>query len=221
MGQNKFTFLFIFWLAFNYTNAQDTTKIVNTKPPISAEFMAGNNRLFSQININKPITENRRLGFLNVSSFAADYGNNLANSEYLSFSALYYKNIKGFGLNTGATFNTAEGLKPFVGLQYTYTNNNISILYLPAYHYLHSRKIFILLIVEYKPKITEKWSAYSKLQSNYQHDLETDNHFRSFLYLRLGATYKNFTFGTGTNLDQYGVKKVFKENYGVFVKFNL
>jgi len=219
MRQKKFTVLFIFWLlVFNCANAQDTTKI---KPPVSVEFLAGNNRLFSQINFNKPITENRKLGFLNVSAFATDYENNFSNSEYLNFSALYYKIAKGFSVNAGATFNTAEGLKPLIGLQYAYADKNFSILCLPAYYFSHSYKIFNLLIVEYRPKIKKQWYAYSKLQANYQYDIENNSHFRSFLYLRLGASYKNFTFGAGANLDRYGAKKLFKENYGLFVKLNL
>lgn len=197
---------------------KDTTKL---KPPVTAEFLAGNNRLFSQLIVNKPITEDQKIGFVNIVSFAASYKNDFTKNEYLNISALYYKLTKRISIKTGISLNTAEGLKPLAGLQYMYANKSVSIVYFPAYYYLHNHKIFNLLFLEYRPKIENNWSGYSRLQANYQYDIEHKKHFRSYLYLRLGATYKNITFGAGANLDRYGAKKIFRENYGAFLNLKL
>jgi hypothetical protein len=217
----KFTFTIITFFILSQTKAQDTTNSTILEPPVTIEFLAGNTRLFSQLMLNRSITKNHTFGLLNVSSFAADYESNSSKSEYFSFSALNYRIGKGFSVNAGGTFNTSEGLKPLIGMQYTYANKGLLVTYLPAFYYMHSRKIFNLLILEQKLKITNEWSSYSRLQANYQYDFESSSHFRSYLYLRLGATYKNITFGAGANLDQYGPYKVFKENYGAFIKLNL
>ncbi len=39
--------------------------------------------------------------------------------------------------------------------------------------------------------------------------------------LRAGVRRNALSFGLGTNLAQYGPEKSFKENYGVFVKWDL
>lgn len=67
---------------------QRTDTKIGLKPPVTVEFLAGNNRLFSQIIVNKPITENQKLGILNISAFYADYTNDFSNNEYLNVSAL-------------------------------------------------------------------------------------------------------------------------------------
>ncbi len=217
----KITLTILAFTVLSQIKAQDISNSTLPKPPVTIEYLAGNNRLFSQLILNRSLTKNQTFGLLNVSSFAANYEKNNSNSEYFSFSTLNFKIGKGFSINAGGTFNTSEGLKPLLGIQYTYTNKGFSVIYLPAYYYLRSRKIFNLLLVEYKLKITDKWSSYSRLQANYQYDFDINSHFRSYLYLRLGATYKNITFGAGANLDQYGPKRVFKENYGAFIKLNL
>lgn len=205
----------------NNVKAQQKTDTTKLKPPVIVEILAGNNRLFSQIIVNKPITENKKVAILNISSFAADYQNDVSKNEYLNTAILYYKFTNRLSINAGVSFNTAEGLKPMVGLQYIYSNKNISIVYLATYYYSHYHKIFNLLFIEYKPKIKNNWAIYSRLQANYQYDIENKNHFRSYLYLRLGATYKNITVGAGANLDRYGAQKAFKENYGAFINLKL
>ena len=171
--------------------------------------------------IKRNITSNNKLGVLNISSFSADYKNDISKNEYLSSTALYYNIFKGIAVNTGATFNAAEGIKPFIGLQYFYASKTIMILYLPSYYYLEDRKLSNLVMLEYKPKISRKWSVYSRLQGFYAHNVETNSHARSYIYARAGLTYSNYTFGLGINSDWYGQKKLAKDNYGLFMRLTL
>ncbi|KMQ63234.1 hypothetical protein ACM46_14140 [Chryseobacterium angstadtii] len=78
-----------------------------------------------------------------------------------------------------------------------------------------------LVLMEYKPKISEKWSIYSRVQGLYSETLQDGMHARSYLMLRMGLTYKTITFGAGANFDRYGPFKESKENYGVFAATTL
>lgn len=218
MKLSNFFFPVLAYFLFSQVNAQENTTSVITSP-VTLEFLAGNDRLFSQLILNKNISNNNKFRLLSVSSFAAGYENSLS-SEYFSLTTLNYVITKGISLNAGVTFNTAEGLKPLVGMQYTHASKDFLVVYLPAYYFLPSRKIFNLLLLEYHPEISKHWSAYSRLQANYQYDFDRDSHFRSYLYVRLGATYNNTTFGAGGNMDQYGEERIFRENYGAFIKLN-
>ena len=39
--------------------------------------------------------------------------------------------------------------------------------------------------------------------------------------LRLGLTFRNFTFGAGSNIDYYGPQRVNKNTYGGFLKIDV
>src|SRR5690606_3354307 len=116
-------------------NAQEG--ISSTKnPPVTIEFLGGNNRIFSQLILNRYISNNEKFRVMNVSSFAAKYENNSYGSEYFSLTTLNYKLLKGISVNAGGTFNTAEGLKPLIGIQYTYAGKDLLFVYFPAYYFL-------------------------------------------------------------------------------------
>lgn len=217
------TLLFIAGNLFllNVVRGQQKSDSIKVKSLLSVEYLAGNHRLFSQVMFNKRIAENPKAGVLNISSFAAAYKSDLKENEYLNYTSLYYKIAKSVSIHAGASFTAIEGLKPLAGLQYSYLAKNISATYLSAYYYTHNHKIFNLLFIEYKPEIKNNWALYSRVQANYQYDVENEAHFRSYIYLRCGLTHKNSTIGLGANEDRYGVKKLFKENYGFFIHLKL
>jgi len=201
--------------------AQDSLQFISKKPPIPIEFMVGNNRLFYQLITNKKIVEKSKIGLFSVNSFIAENNNEINKNEYLSTNVVYYEIMKQIGINTGATFSSKEGLKPFIGLQYIYSNKNFMIIYLPSFYFTNSNKIDQLLLVEYKPNLNKKWSIYSRLQMKFAYQTENNHHFRSYLFTRLGLSYSNITFGIGNNTDWYGEAKIWKENDGFFIKINL
>ncbi len=213
--------IFLFVSVSHFAKAQDTIKFNKPKSPIPAELLAGNNRLYYQLIFNRKITKNNKVGLLNISSLAADYKNDISKNEYLTTNVLYYEIYKGFSVHTGASFNTVEGIKPCIGLQYFYANKSFLLLYLPTYFYLHDQKIANLVILEYKPRLNKNWSIYTRLQASYAHNTEKNSHTRSYVYARLGLTYSNYTFGIGTNSDWYGPKKSFKNNDGFFLRVTI
>lgn len=201
--------------------AQDSLQFISKKLPIPLEFMFGNNRLFHQRIMIRKISDNNKVGIFSANTFLADNNNEIAKNEFLTTTAIYFDIFKGIGINTGATFNSKEGIKPFIGLQYIYSNKTFFIIYLSSFYFTNSNKIDQLLLVEYKPKLNKRWSIYSRLQMKFAYQTENYHHFRSYLFTRLGLSYSNFTFGIGNNTDWYGEAKIWKENDGFFIKINL
>jgi hypothetical protein len=209
-------------VAFSSQNVHAQDSIVNFKPKtVFVEEMIGDKRQFLQLMVNKVFEEKKKNGLLSISSYAADYKDNLGNNEFQNTTLLYHHLLKGISINSGASFTSEEGLKNFVGLQYIYQSKTLSLIYMPSYYFINSHKISNFALIDYKPAINENWSVYSSLQLHYKHDLENENHFRSYIYSRLGLTYKYFSFGLAHNFDRYGADKNTKNNYGIFLKLNL
>lgn len=208
--------------AFSTQNLHAQDSIVNFKPKtVFVEEMIGDKRQFLQLMVNKVFVEKTKIGLLSISSYAADYKDNLGNNEFQNTSLIYYHLFKGISINSGASFTSVEGLKNFVGLHYMCQSEKFSLIYMPSYYFTNSHKISNFALIEYKPSINENWSVYSRIQLHYNHDLKKGNHFRSYAYSRLGLTYKYFSFGLAHNFDCYGANKNAKNNYGVFLKVTL
>lgn len=200
--------------------AQESLEVFKPKT-ISAEEFVGDKRQFFQILVNTVFTEKKKIGLLSLSSYAADYKENLANNEFQNTTLIYHQLFKGISINSGTTFTSLEGMKNFVGLQYMHQSKTLSLIYLPSYYFMNARKVSNFALIEFKPEINEKWSVYTRLQLHYDYDLKDGNHSRSYAYSRLGLTFKYFSFGLAHNFDRYGADKNTKNNYGVFLKLSL
>ncbi len=214
------TILFVAAFSLYQVQAQDSTKIFSPQT-VAVEELVGDKRQFLQIIVNKVFVDKKKIGLLSITSYAADNKDNFSNNEFQNTTLIYHHLFKGIGINSGVSFTSVEGLKNFFGLQYTYQKKSFSLIYLPSYYFTNSHKISNTVLIEYKPTISKNWLIYSRLQMHYNHNLETDNHFRSYVYSRLGLTYKYFSFGLGHNFDRYGIKAKIKNNYGVFLKLRL
>jgi len=185
------------------------------------EEMVGDKRQFLQLLVNKVFIENKKIGLLSISSYAASYKENSGINEFQNITLIYHHLIRGININSGTSFTSADRLEIFMGLQYMYKNKVLSLIFMPAYYFINSHKISNFALIELKPSINENWSVYLSLQLHYNHDLENGNHFRSFVYSRLGLTYKYFSFGLAYNFVRYGAGKNTIYNYGVFLKLTL
>ncbi len=188
---------------------------------ISVEEMVGDKRQFLQLMVNKVFVENKKIGLLSISSYAAGNKANQVDNEFQNTTLIYHHLFKGISINSGAGFTSIEGLKNFVGLQYMYQSKTLSLIYMPSYYFINNHKISNFALIEYMPALNKNWSVYSRLQLHYNHDLENKSHFRSYAYSRLGFTYKYFSFGIAHNFDRYDADKNTKNNYGVFLKITM
>ena len=127
--------------------------------------------------------------------------------------------LKGFGISSGISINAKTGFSPTAGLQYVYATKKVLTVLAPGILLTNNHNIQCVTVLEYKPAIKNNWSIYSRLQGFYNYNTEKDFHQRSYILARLGLTYKVLAFGLGGNWDWYGQTKLYKENYGVFLKY--
>ena len=190
----------------------------NSAPTVPVEAMFGNNRFAFSTVLIKPFSEKSKFGFLSVTTYAADYKNNIKEHDFISVANVNYKLTKHIMAVIGLSINASSGFHGTAGFQYTYANREWLIIALPVIALSKTYNFEPLGIVEYKPKISTGLSLYTKVQGYYNHETKDDFHARSYVHLRLGVTSGMFTYGFGANEDYYGPKKFLRENYGIFVR---
>jgi hypothetical protein len=198
--------------------AQDTTR---HSPPIPVEFMVGNNRLFFQMSISKPILPNSKLGFFNITSFQTDYKESKKEPDFVSISWLYYNVYKGIAPLAGVAMNYVNGISTFAGVQYVFANRKVLFVAAPSVFLTESKNLEIFTKFEFKPDINPKIKLYTNLQGLLNRNTKENHHARSYFYSRIGLTQKGISYGLGANFDSYSPLKIRKNNFGVFVKADL
>ncbi len=216
---NKTISILLFLVISNTITAQEIT--TRNTSPISYEALVGTKQQFFQIIAKKAFLENGQSGFFNVTSFVENEPKDVNKNEFINFTSFYQNLHKGFGLNTGASYSSLEGLMPNVGLHYMYNSKRLSMLIMPTYTYENARRLSLMFISEHTTKLSEKISLYSRVQAYYSYNVSPETHFRSFAYGRLGLSFSRYTIGVGQNNDWYGAKKESKKHIGVFFKLTI
>jgi len=75
----------------------------------------------------------------------------------------------------------------------------------------------VMTLIEYKPKVNAALNFYSRIQGLYGFVPESNIHNRSYIMLRAGLSYREFSFGLGSNFDWYGPMKHSENNFGIFL----
>ena len=117
--------------------------------------------------------------------------------------------------------NYMTGFRPSAGLQYVFANRQLLAVVLPRFDLTQTYNFETFGLFEYKPKFTQNWGLYSRVQGLYNHNTKLGFHDRSYIWLRLGASYKNFQFGLGTDLDFYGPDQINENSFGGFIRTEL
>ncbi|MDX1943735.1 MAG: hypothetical protein SFU99_24420 [Saprospiraceae bacterium] len=206
------TFLFFFGLQFNLlAQAPD--------PPLPIEALLGNKQLYFQMVVKKKFAPESRFGFFTVSTYTASYDNERAENSLTIPVQINYAIGKGFGVMAGTDINSEAGFAPIVGPQHNFASQKFLAVTVVSFFLNEDQDVKLFGLYEYKPPINEKWSLYSRVQFIYNHSLKDGNHNRSYLYLRGGLKRNALILGLGANLDQFGPQKRFKDNYGVFARW--
>ncbi len=188
--------------------------------PIPVELMVGHNRFGFQFVMNKKFSPSSRFSFLNVNIFTSDYNNSRDNLDLVAVAQIGYDLHKGFGPTVGLSVNSVAGLAPTAGVQYVFVNREILLVLTPTIEFSETNNLQGLIIGEYRPPLSSKVDLFTRVQALYNYDTDNAFHQRSYVQLRLGAGIGKYQFGPAVNLDYYGPEKVFKGNYGAFVRFN-
>lgn len=209
--------------------AQDAGDKLQGSVPIPVEVFFGNNRVATQVTVNRKFTPNSRFGVFASTMTAGDYDNILNEKNQIdkkyndseSMNSLYltYDVYKGLGIISGAGLNSTWGFRPFAGARYGYGDRVFSVNISSGFYLTQSNNSEIKVAVQFRPHIKDDWSLFTGIQALYNQDMDTNKHDRSAIYGRLGVNYKSIGFGLAANLDWYGPLEVSKENYGVFISY--
>lgn len=189
------------------------------QPPVSLELMFGNKKSAGLMSMNKQIAGPFR--YLNITSVASTYELEKGKPELIMINSFSYQMHKYFGAGAGLQYHFLKGLVPSVSVNASYITSDWGITLLPFINLRPDVNSETALILEYKPQLNENLRLFSRALGLYNHNLTLGEHDRSFYYLRLGLTMKQFSVGAAANLDYYGPKKFNQNNYGGFVLINI
>ncbi|MES2795876.1 MAG: hypothetical protein V4683_07925 [Bacteroidota bacterium] len=216
---SKLQYLTIIFIGFIQTSiAQEKPAI---SPPVPPEIMLGNERIFFQMSVSKPINTESKFGFFNITTFQTDYKNTKIEQDFVSVSWLHYKIWKGLSPFAGVAMNQAIGFNTITGLQYVFANKEWLVVVAPLMYLKATKDLEYFSKVEFKPALSEKVNLYTNLQILYNKNSKDNLHNRSYLYGRIGLTAKHLTYGLGANFDYYSPLKINKNNFGVFMRADL
>lgn len=187
--------------------------------PTAFELFGGNNRSSVQLNLKRSIFN--KIDFTNLTIATADYKNTLPENELIMINSLVYQFHKNINIGGGLQYHFKKGFIPNISISFSHINQTWMFLLTPYFQMLPTRNIETIGIIEFKPKLTENLRLYSRVQGLYNYNFAYNGHERSFLDFRLGLKINKFAFGVASNLDYYGPKKIFKENYGGFLKIDM
>ncbi|MBK1895204.1 hypothetical protein JHL15_05470 [Chryseobacterium sp. YIM B02567] len=182
--------------------------------------LTGNAGIASQLNINKNFKDVPGLSFFSVSNISSKWNEQNAKDAMSQFN-LAYEFVKGFRLFGGIHYTPSTGLRPSVMLLYSYVKEEITLVIGPRIDLADNSNLEGFGMLEYKPKLNDQWKIYSRLQGLYARSVKNGIHARSYLMVRAGLSYKDYSFGIGANFDAYGPERIIKNNYGIFVAARL
>ena len=200
------------------TYAQESAKVNN--PPVLTEAFFGDRGFYFQFVSNKKFQSIPKLGYYFATDLQTEWGESKVD-DYMLQGHLTYTLTKGLNAEAGFFLNPVDGIRPSVGLVYSYFNKDWFVLANPRMDVAKNPNTELFGIIEYQPKLNEKLSLYTKFQGLYTQTLGLDAHARSYVKLRAGLTLKEFSFGLAGNFEFYGSDKINKNNFGVFLLMRL
>ncbi|MCP9755483.1 hypothetical protein EGI26_09985 [Lacihabitans sp. CCS-44] len=201
--------------------AQTSEEKAHPNPPMPVELMLGDRGLNFQLNTTKQLSPTSRFGFFNVTTFFADYKNVVPKNEIFSQSLLTVKVWRKLSAVTGFSINHFVGFKPTAGLQFVHADPKTLVVIQPQMGLTERHHFENFSLLEFKPKFNKHWGLYTRIQTVIDYSPSTKLHNRSYVYLRAGASFKNYQFGLGSNFDFYGPAKHKENSFGMFVRAEL
>jgi hypothetical protein len=199
-------------------HAQNENKDKNStfqNPPIAIEAVAGTRGVMYQLLVNKKFISVPRLGFFSVTNANAAWEKEVT-PDIMTQAHLTYSVFKGLDVTSGMQYSPVYGFRPVAGLIYSYATQDLLVIVNPKVDIADDLASEGLALIEYKPKINQKFNFYSRIQGLYGFVPKSGDHNRSYIMLRAGLSYKESSFGAAANFDWYGPIKHNENNFGVF-----
>ncbi len=187
--------------------------------PIPVEIFLGTDGWTSQIVIDKKFPGSSNFGFFGLSYLRANYDNDQYLQESLNLALLKYDIYKGVSVLSGALFSSHWGFRPYAGAQYAYHSRTFMGMVNSGFHLTEAKNLETIGMLEYRPHIQGSWSLFTRAQGMYSQNTEINEHDRSYVYGRLGLSYKAYSFGAALNYDWYGFgpMKIEDNQWGIFI----
>lgn len=194
---------------------QEGNNPVIPNPPINMETVIGSRGVQYQLIINKKFQSIPKLGFFSVTNGTSPWEKEM-NPDIMTQAHLTYSLFKGLDLSAGMQYTPVYGFRPIASLIYSYARPDLLLILNPKIDLADDLATETMALIEFKPKINEKFRFYSRIQGLYGFVPESGIHNRSYIMLRAGLSYKEFTFGAASNFDWYGPMKHNENNVGIF-----
>lgn len=216
--------LSIIFLSFVNIHAQEidilSKKYSIPNPPINVETSIGHSGLSYQLMVNKKLASLPKLGFFSITSLISNW----ERSPYegiMTQGLITYRLFKGWDMVGGFHYTNMTDMRPSLGVIYSYAQAQWLLVANPRVDLAENAVSETMIFVEYKPRLTEKWNVYTRVQALYGLSISSGAHARSYLLGRLGLTYKEYSFGLAINHDWFGPHKGEQANYGAFLSLSL
>jgi hypothetical protein len=191
-----------------------------SKPaPIPAELFLGTQGWAFQMVVDKKFKDSSRFGIFGLSYLKANYDNEAFLQESLNLALLKYDVYQGISILSGALYSSQWGFRPYAGAQYAYHNRVFMGMVNSGFHLTATGNFETIAMTEYRPTIQGAWSLYIRAQGMYSLNTSIGEHDRSYVYSRLGISYKTYSAGLAFNYDVYGFGAMQLKNHqwGVFI----
>jgi hypothetical protein len=202
--------------AFYSTSSAQQKETQFKNPPLNTEALFSNRGMCFQMIMNKQIQSAPKFGFFNITNLVGEWKGNRV-EDHMTQAHVTYTIGKGFKLGGGFHLTPVTCIRPSAALIFSKANANWLVVANSRVDLSKDRNVDGVVLVEYKPRINERWRFYSRLQGMYAHNTEKGTHSRSFATARAGFSFKDFTFGAGTNIDYYGPIKHNENSFGGFI----
>lgn len=221
MKKNIFSILLLTLVIFssNKMYAQPNEKNTHQSAPIPFEVFLSGDGWTSQLIIDKKFAPGSKFGLFGLAYLKNNYDNTDFLKESINLAFLKYDVVKNVSILSGVEFNSNWGFRPYAGAQYAYHNRVFTGVVNSGFQLTETKNFESLAIAEYRPAIKGFWSLYTHVQGLYSQNTVIGEHDRSFLYNRLGVSYKTFSFGAALNYDWYGFgpMKIKTNQFGIFI----
>lgn len=203
--------------------AQSRKELSEMKPsfvsPVIVESMLGNNGVNLQTIFSKTFTPKSRFGIFGIGDLYGVYktSEQAIRNQQMAQTHLTFRIVKGLNVSAGALFEKHSGFRPTLGLQYNLFVKDFHLLLAPRVDLSQTYNGEMLTIVEYTPTLKGNWKLYTRAQGLYNQDFKNDIHSVSYVWGRIGASYKNYRFGVGGNYYWLGPRKITDNNVGLFL----
>ncbi len=188
--------------------------------PITVESFFGHRALTYQMIAIKKMQSVPRLGFLGISNFQATWDTPTID-DYVHQGNVTVGIASGLDISAGFIWEPFTGIRPSAGFIYSYANSNLLVITNPRMDMAKNPNADILVLIEYIPELSQKLRLYTRVQGQYGYNFGHEIHTRSYLMLRAGLTFGDFTVGLAKDFDYFGPEKSLLHNTGGFIRFEL